>query len=76
MELSLNLESIIFYFLLVDAIGANLLAWSGGQKWWQQTLTPIARFMPLARGWTTYYLILVLIMGILLYRLEALITPF
>lgn len=71
-----NLESILFYVLLIDAIGANILAWSGGQRWWQRNMNFIARYMPLARGWTVYYLILVIIMGAMLVRLNALIVPF
>lgn len=74
--MEINIESIIFYLLLMDALGANYLAWSGKQSWWQQHLAPIARFIPLARGWTTYYLTLVLMMGTMLYRLGALVVPF
>lgn len=70
------LESIVFYILLIDAVGANFLAWSGGQRWWQQHFAPIARFIPLARGWTTYYLIIVLIMGIMLHYNDILVLPF
>ncbi|MDA8597011.1 hypothetical protein N9L26_01600 [Candidatus Pacebacteria bacterium] len=73
--MELSLESIIFYLLLIDALGANLLAWSGQQTWWQRAYSPIARHLPLARGWTTYYLLLVIIMGILLFRLDALVLP-
>ena len=74
--MELNLESIIFYLLLLDALGANLLAWSGGQRWWQRHLSVVAKFFPLSRGWTTYYLLLVLLIGWLLFRLGALILPF
>jgi len=70
-----TLESILFYILLIDAIGANLMAWGGGQRWWQQNLSLFARYLPLARGWTTYYLLLVVIMGIMLFRLGALVLP-
>ena len=70
-----NLESIVFYILLIDAIGANVLAYGGGQRWWQRYASLIARHFPLSRGWTTYYLILILIMGTLLYRLNALVLP-
>lgn len=72
----MNIESIIFYLLLIDAIGANLLAWGGGQAWWQKHLAPLSRFMPLARGWTTYYLVLVIIMGIMLCHNDILVVPF
>ena len=71
----MNIESIIFYLLLFDSIGANVLAWSGGQKWWQRNFNVIARYFPLYRGWTTYYLILVLVMGIMLFRFDSLILP-
>ncbi len=73
--MEINLESIIFYILLIDALGANYMAWSGKQSWWQKHLAPIARFIPLAKGWTSYYLVLVLLMGIMLYRLDALVLP-
>ncbi len=74
--MEINLESIIFYILLIDAMGANLLAWGGAQTWWRAQLAPIARFMPLARGWTSYYLVLVLLLGALLYKNGLLLTPF
>ena len=70
------LESIVFYTLLLDAIGANLLAWSGGQQWWQKHMNIVARHLPITRGWTTYYLILVLLFGLLLGRNDLLILPF
>lgn len=73
---TINIESIVFYILLIDAIGANLLAWSGGQHWWKQNLAPLSRFMPLARGWTTYYFIIVVVMGIMLCRAGVLVLPF
>ena len=74
--MEINIESLIFYVLLIDAIGANLLAWGGGQTWWQRHLNVIARYFPLSRGWTTYYFVLVLIMGIMLNRFDALVIPF
>lgn len=70
-----NIESIIFYLLLIDAIGANLLAWSGGQLWWQRNLNVVARYFPLSRGWTSYYLVLVLLIGWILARHDLLVTP-
>lgn len=71
-----NLESIIFYLLLIDAIGANILAWSTSTQWWHQHMPVISRYFPMVRGWTTYYLILIVLMGIMLYRLDALVVPF
>ena len=74
--MEINLESIIFYVLLLDAIGANLIAYGGGQSWWKQNLAPIARHIPLAKGWTTYYLILVLFIGYVLMKHNILWWPF
>lgn len=69
------IESIIFYLLLLDALSANVFAWSGGDKWWRRNFAPIARHFPLSRGWTTYYLVLILLMGIMLSRCNALVLP-
>lgn len=71
----MNIESVIFYVLLIDALGANVLAWTQGQKWWQRNCSFIARHFPLSRGWVVYYLVLVCILGIALYRYNALVLP-
>ncbi len=57
---------IIFYLLLIDSIGANLMAWSNGQRWFQRHFRIFSRYFPLTRGWTTLYLILVIFIGIIL----------
>lgn len=74
--MEINLESIIFYILLIDAIGANILAWSGGQRWWQKHMNIIARHLPITRGWTSYYLVLVAVLGYVLLRNDLLVIPF
>lgn len=60
---------IIFYLLLIDSIVANLIAWFGGEKWYKSQFQYISRYFPVARGWTTYYFILILIMGVMLVAL-------
>lgn len=67
--------SIIFYILLLDALVANLLAWSGKQHWWQTHFGAIATHFPLARGWTVYYLVLIMLLGIALYQTNHLVLP-
>lgn len=52
---------IVFFLLLIDSVGVNLLAWSGKQRWWHQHVPFLATHFPLAKGWTTYYLLLVLL---------------
>lgn len=66
-----SIEIIIFIILLIDSIGANLMAWTSGRAWYQRNFRLMSRYFPIAKGWTTYYLILVLIMGAMLYRLGA-----
>lgn len=74
-DVQVNLESIIFYILLVDSLGAAVIAWSGGRAWWQSQVPGFAEYFPLVKGWTTYYLVLIILMGIMLYRLDALVLP-
>ena len=59
---------IIFYLLLIDSIGANIISWLGFSKWYQGNLSFIARYFPATKGWTTYYLILVLFIGIIIHQ--------
>jgi hypothetical protein len=61
----LNWQLIIFFVLLVDSLGAVLLAWFG-QSVWSKFFSPVARFFPIAKGWAALYLVLVLFIGYLL----------
>jgi len=60
-------EKIIFVLLLIDAIGANLVAWCE-EKWYTKHFRWFTKFFPAAKGWALYYLILVLWIGFLIYR--------
>ncbi|MAF13774.1 MAG: hypothetical protein CMI53_02680 [Parcubacteria group bacterium] len=68
----MSIEVIIFYLLLIDSIGANLMSWGGGRKWYQKNFRIISRYFPATKGWTTYYLVLVIFIGIILYKNNAL----
>ena len=63
---------IIFYILLFDSVGANILSWTRLRRWYTRACAPVARFFPLSRGWTTYYLILVLLIG---YIIDVFVSP-
>ncbi|PIR69747.1 MAG: hypothetical protein COU47_01540 [Candidatus Niyogibacteria bacterium CG10_big_fil_rev_8_21_14_0_10_46_36] len=64
-----TVEVVIFYILLIDSIGANLASWFGtGTKWYQKHFRVFSRSFPLSKGWTTYYFILVVWIGVMLYR--------
>lgn len=58
---------IVFYLLLIDAVGANILAWFGSD-WYVHHFRLMSRWFPASRGWATYYLILVLFIGYLVTR--------
>jgi len=53
---------ILFTLLLIDSIGAILVAWFG-QKWWTHAAGPLATYFPAAKGWSVLYFVLVLIIG-------------
>jgi hypothetical protein len=57
---------IIFWVLLIDALAANYITWAGHKDYWNK-MTFFKRFMPLTRGWRTWYLILVLFIGYLIF---------
>ncbi len=63
-----NILQIIFYLLLIDSIGANLMSWGGGQKWYHKHFRIMSRYFPVTRGWTTYYLILIIFIGLLIFK--------
>ena len=67
-----SVEAIIFYPLIIDSIGANLMSWGGGRKCYQKNFRLISRYFPATKGWTTYYLMLVIYIGIALYKHGAL----
>ncbi|MCR4311229.1 MAG: hypothetical protein NUV54_01510 [Candidatus Taylorbacteria bacterium] len=64
-------EAIIFYVLLIDSIGANLVVWFG-RRWYTEHFRIFSRVFPPASGWALYYLVLVLWIGALLSRLGIL----
>lgn len=74
--MEINIESFIFYILLIDALGANILAWSDKKQWWHKHMRLMSRYFPLTRGWTSYYMVIIVVMGWMLYRLDALVLPF
>lgn len=60
---------IIFYILLLDAVAANLMVYFG-KKWYVRHLRVMTRFFPPAKGWTLYYLALVLFIGYILHNTD------
>ncbi len=62
----------VFYFLLIDSIGANAVAWLGLRKWYAGNFRLLSRYFPATKGWTTYYFVLVLFIG---YTIHNFVSP-
>jgi len=63
-----NLEAIIYYLVLLDSIGANILAWCCA-KWYKKNYKGFYKHFPATKGWALFYLVLVLWVGCALNRL-------
>ncbi len=66
----MDIDVIVFWLLLLDSVIANIVAWIG-QDWYIRHFRLVSRYFPLAKGWTTYYLVLVLWLGSILMRTGA-----
>jgi hypothetical protein len=65
-------EAIIYYIILIDAIGANITAWFFA-KWYKKNMSKgLAKHFPASKGWCLWYLILVIWVGCALSRLGVL----
>ncbi len=60
--------AIICYLLLFDSLSANVIAWTRGKGWYRRNFRLMSRAFPITRGWTTYYLVLVLWITYLTFR--------
>ena len=65
----IGVEGIIWYLFLLDSLGANFTAWFL-PKWWKKRKWH--KIIPMNKLWTALYLILILWVGSLLYRMGAL----
>jgi len=65
--MELPIEVIVFWVLLLDSLIANFIAYLG-KKWYIKHFRVLSRFLPITKAWAGYYLILVLWMGVMLYR--------
>ena len=63
-----NIEVVIFFILLLDAIGANLFVWLGGDTWIKKHLRLFSKGFPSSKFLAVYYLLLVLWIGCMIYR--------
>jgi len=61
----MTILEIIFWILLFDALIANYITWISNKDYWNK-MKFFQRYMPLTKGWTVWYLILVLFIGYIL----------
>ena len=66
-----NLEATVWYLILLDCIGANIVAWFF-TNWYLEKFETLNRYFPLTKSWCLIYLVFVLWAGCLLYRLKVL----
>jgi|ETN01SMinimDraft_1059929.scaffolds.fasta_scaffold03087_6 hypothetical protein len=70
--MELSIEAIIFYFVLIDSIFANIATWCSPKlmRWYTKHWKRFSKEFPLAKGWTIYYFVLVVWIGYGLNRLS------
>jgi len=59
---------ILFWLLVVDSLVAVYITWFGNKEFFNK-ISFFKRYFPLTKGWTTYYLLLVLFIGYIIYFL-------
>ena len=69
--MTFNIEATIWYTILLDSIGANIVAWFFND-WYREKLKTLHKHFPATKAWCFVYLALVLWVGCVLYRHEVL----
>lgn len=64
-----TIESLLYYLILVDAVSAVVAAWTGYGKKLNKRFSIFGKYFPITKGWTSYYLVLVIWLGYALTRL-------
>jgi hypothetical protein len=67
--MTFSIEMIIYYLVLIDAVSATTAAWTGYGAVMNRRFSIFGVYFPITRGWTTYYLVLVIWIGYALARL-------
>jgi len=70
--MTMSIEAIIFYLVLIDSICANIAVWCSPKlmKWYTKYWKGFSKAFPLAKGWTSFYFALVVWIGYGLSRLN------
>ena len=72
--MAVNVEVIIWLFILFDSLGANFAVWvfPRSAKWYKKNMPRASKHLPLTKGWAAVYLALTLWAGWILSRLGVL----
>lgn len=62
----MTIIKIIFWLLLLDSLVANTIVWFGNAEYLNK-IKFFKRYLPLTKGWTAWYIILVLFIGYIIY---------
>ena len=66
-----SLEGVLFYLLLIDSFGCNIVSWFF-PNWYKKRFKKVSKHFPATKGWSISYLLLVLWVGYGLLRLGSL----
>ena len=66
-----RIEEILWYLIFIDSVFANLIIWLF-PKWYKKKFKNVSKYFPASKGWSLWYLILVLWIGYALLRLNYL----
>jgi len=67
----LTIEGIIWYIILLDSLVCNFIAWLD-ERWYIKNFKTFSRLFPITKAFAAYYFVLVLWIGLALYRLDVL----
>ena len=63
-----TLEEILWYLVFIDSVFTNVIIWFL-PKWYEKKFKNVSKYFPAGKGWSLWYLILVLWIGYALLRL-------
>ena len=63
-----TIEEILWYLVFIDSILINLIVWLF-PNWYEKKFKNMSKYFPASKGWSLWYLVLVLWIGYALLRL-------
>ena len=64
-----TIEEILWCLIFIDSIFANLIVWFF-PNWYEKKFENMSKYFPVSKGWSLWYLVLVLWIGYALFRLD------